>query len=202
MLVFAYLWITLLIAPIVAYILTKAYYDNKKYLRTILSLTGLLILLFVLELNQIYLNIDNISIMLFCVGYFLYSSLICLLLVRKKYLFFYFGIIPIFLGYFLGTFGLLGLGFISNDFDIEAKVWLSENIYFEKKSFGNATTSYGGYCYSVYETYKLSPFKKEIVSCSIDDNDNDTPKLFYYNSNGVPLVISVSCSKVEIKNTN
>lgn len=72
-----------------------------------------------------------------------------------------------FLSYFLGTFGILGVGFAVSDHEIVSEKWFDDGYIFREYHLGNATSDYGGIKVTISKTIPWFPlFDKQVYERS------------------------------------
>lgn len=61
------------------------------------------------------------------------------------------------IGYFSGTVGLLGVGFVIGEFETSNEIWLDNGLIYKETSLGNAISDYRGKRVEIYRTIKWLP---------------------------------------------
>jgi len=83
-------------------------------------------------------------------------------------------VIPILVGYVIGTGGLLGLIAVLSDYTPRHTEQMDKNLYCEISSWGMAFTD-GGYDYRLYKTWDGIPFlRRKVESIDVDENQDES----------------------------
>ena len=61
------------------------------------------------------------------------------------------------LGYFLGSVGALGVGFVSAEYDTNAEKWIGNGLIYKETTLGNAISDYRGKRVEIYKTISWFP---------------------------------------------
>ncbi|MCF8298696.1 MAG: hypothetical protein K9J13_14200 [Saprospiraceae bacterium] len=182
------IWIITSIAlwtnPIISFVLYKLTKKNqntrKKLLRifigiSILVITGLLsnISTTSTSADWIILALLHLSICFFIwIGLLQSNRLINL--ISALTLIVIFGI-----GYLLSTIGILGLGFITAEFESTKSIRINNNTVYKEFGVGNATTSWGGIKVCLYRNYSVFPiFERKFFEKSYIGGDEDDKSKF------------------------
>ena len=147
--------------------------NTKHYLITFLTvivILGVVALFF--KVSFINLKFDFVY---FFVGYVSYCILVFLLF-RNPFTIILgiIGLIPIGIGVFSSTIGILGLGFVLSDFVPEYECNITSNTLCRVTVFGNATTSSGGYYGSMLLQFpQTKPFlERKVVTERFETSNN------------------------------
>lgn len=94
-------------------------------------------------------------------------------------------------GYLLGSAGLLGLGFIMADYDVEREIKIDNALIYKESSMGNAISDYRGTRVEVFKTVPWCPViewrlcKKEYFE-EVDINEKMN---FYFDSKKQEIIL-------------
>lgn len=165
LMVLAALWIY----PIAALIVLNVTKNKLKLRKKIILFSGIL---FVLVTIAMYASIATVSTtlnwLLFTHGYFFCSVLLLWSLYQSRRWLKVIGIIlmsPVFfIGYTSATVGILGVGFITSEYETDAKHVLNEEITCTEIGRGNALSDFRGRRFEVWKRISWFPFLEKKVT--------------------------------------
>jgi hypothetical protein len=148
--------------PVIAFFLIRFSKNRLLFRKKSIITIGLLAIIAIIG------TFANISTTLSVIDWLLITTpylLICLLLwwtqFQQRQIIKIFGMISMFIvfgiGYFSGTIGVLGVGFVTAEYDCDHQEWFDNGLVYKEYSLGNAISDYRGKRIDINRTIKYLP---------------------------------------------
>jgi hypothetical protein len=148
--------------PIISFIVFRLTKNRLKLRRQLIVTSSVLtVLAFLGLLTNISTTISELDWLIVSTIYLTISLLLAWTQFQKNRILKVFGIIATVLifsiGYFSGTLGALGVGFIVGEYDTEYEKWLIDGIIYKESTLGNAVSDHRGKKVEIYRTISWLP---------------------------------------------